>query len=80
MTMFDSEPLSDAENYRRVLRLLDRLEETDLADLIEEFPAVDEGPCDDCGRNFARARVAYGVFTLCRVCLRRRVNVLRPAA
>jgi hypothetical protein len=79
MTMFDSEALSTAENYRRVLRLLDSLEEVDLADVVE-LPGIDEGPCDDCGRAFGRARVLYGRFVLCRVCARSRANVLKAAA
>jgi hypothetical protein len=79
MTMLDHEHLPREENYRRALQLLDSLQEVDLNDVVE-LPGIDEGPCDDCGRAFGRARVLYGRFILCRVCARSRANVLKAAA
>jgi hypothetical protein len=81
MTTPDSEsyePLPREENHLRALEMLQSLEYADLAD-IEELEGVDEGPCQECGRSFARARVVYGVFVLCRVCARRRAQVKKAA-
>lgn len=67
-----TEPLSTEEGYRRALDMLDRLADADTSHL--EQVAGPEGPCHDCSRGFARARVRLGKFILCRECARRRVR------
>jgi hypothetical protein len=58
------------------IRLLDRLEDADTSHL-EETKGIDEGPCEQCGRGFARARVQIGSAVLCRTCARQRVRLAR---
>jgi hypothetical protein len=74
-----TEPLSPEENYRHAIRLLDRLEGADTSHL-EELKGIDEGLCEQCGRGFARARVLYGRFVLCRSCARQRSRLAKVAA
>jgi hypothetical protein len=70
----DYQPLSPEEGYRCALRLLDRLEGSDTSHL-EPLEGIDEGPCEQCGRGFARARVRLGQAVLCLVCARQRVRL-----
>jgi hypothetical protein len=73
MTALDYQPLSPEQSYRCALDMLDRLADADTRHL-EEVAGPDEGPCDDCSRGFARARVRLGKLVLCRECARRRVR------
>jgi len=75
----DYEPLPDEQNYRLASDLLDRLSMADTEHL-ESLGGLDEGPCEGCERSFARNRVRYGSFVLCRDCARARVRLQRRIA
>ena len=64
-------PAPDEENSDMAQELLARLYGFDLPKLEE----VDEGPCEQYTRRFARARVLYGNLLLCRACAQHRARV-----
>jgi hypothetical protein len=69
VTELGYEPVTPDEGYDLAQKKLDRLAG------VLTLPGIDEGSCEDCGRDLARARVRYGQVDLCRECARKRLRL-----